>query len=304
VSEEQASQDSRLKGWTLAYEGQHEAAVALLREAAGKDPLDHEILNLLGKSYYHLGRKREASACWRQVLSQDPGNAVAYSCLHQATSWLGRYILAGFLAGWIGVMLGGWFVYHLTFQEISKISETPDLLFSSVESSVGTEAIFTPTVSPLPMVSPTPMWKATPVEPKQVAQEEKGIEDPFVIYREALAAFHQYDVDRCKEILSRLEAMDLPLELKDNVLFWQGECLYVQGRYERARQYFERVLRETPQGSKALEAELMIAFCQAKTGPVEEAYEVLRASLERDDVPERLKDAARRCLGKRVLSSE
>jgi len=305
MAEGETTQDRHSQGWALAHEGRYEEAVSLLQEAADSKPNDVDLWNLLGKTYYHLGRKKEAKHCWRRVLDQDPGDAVAYSCLHRAEAKNWKVVGAGLL----GLLCGAGLVFFpCRVDRVEPGQEpghataptaVPTVLPTAAPTAVS-KAV--PTVPPtavptlkkastaLPSPPPTPTAVSTPVGPAEP--------DAASLYGEAIQAFREQDLERCKELLSRLEDMELHMELRDNVLFWRGECLYVEKRYEEAKAYFERVLEETPGGSKALEAELLVAFCQMKTGPVEEAREVLEDSLEREDVPERLKDAARRALGR------
>jgi len=314
MDENRETPDPRRKGWTLAHEGRYQEAVDLLERAGDTDPSDNELWNLLGKAYYHLGRKREAKACWRRVLSQDPGDAVAYSCLHRASTLDWRIVFAGLL----GILCGAGFIAlcrdrstppkgmeaatpaasQVNVSERRQVAKSTPTSFPVSTAVPAAEPTSVPTSKPMvspaasltsvPTTMPVPAPSATPVP-----ASEKDISS---LYEEAIQAFREEDLEGCKERLSQLEAMALPLELRDNVLFWQGECLYVEKRYEEAKGYFERVLKETPDGSKALEAELLVAFCQIKTGPEDQARQVLEEALEREDVPERLKEAARRAL--------
>jgi tol-pal system protein YbgF len=69
-------------------------------------------------------------------------------------------------------------------------------------------------------------------------------------------------------------------------LFWRGEVLFAQKRYERALAAFQDALKREPRGEKAADALLKIALCHRRLGAPErarEAIERLKAQFPESD---------------------
>jgi tol-pal system protein YbgF len=64
-------------------------------------------------------------------------------------------------------------------------------------------------------------------------------------------------------------------EYADNCMYWIGEALYDQGKYEQALASFEGVAQRYPDGNKVPDALLKAAFCYDKLGAPDRARELL-----------------------------
>jgi tol-pal system protein YbgF len=64
-------------------------------------------------------------------------------------------------------------------------------------------------------------------------------------------------------------------EYADNCMYWIGEALYDQGKFESALASFEGVAQRYPDGNKVPDALLKAAFCHDKLGAPERARELL-----------------------------
>lgn len=100
-------------------------------------------------------------------------------------------------------------------------------------------------------------------------------------YRESLAAYRS---GRYQDALSGFESF-LGAKPKDdyvdNALYWIGECHYGLGDYSAAVKYFERVMREKPDGNKVPDAMLKMSLALDRVGKAERATGVLQKLTQR-----------------------
>ena len=69
-------------------------------------------------------------------------------------------------------------------------------------------------------------------------------------------------------------------------LFWRGEVLFAQKRYEQALTGFQQALEREPRGEKAADALLKIGLCYQRLGQPERAratFERLKAQFPESD---------------------
>lgn len=104
--EDRPSKVNMLEGWALAKKGEYEKGIELLNQALQEDPDNVEILDILGKVYYHQGKKKDARQCWAQALKLSPGDSVAYSCLHRSKSQLPHHLMI--LITLLSLAAAGW----------------------------------------------------------------------------------------------------------------------------------------------------------------------------------------------------
>ncbi|MBW1713629.1 MAG: hypothetical protein JRJ59_10820 [Deltaproteobacteria bacterium] len=69
-------------------------------------------------------------------------------------------------------------------------------------------------------------------------------------YAQALAAYYQGQYGRAEDLFQTLSSQ-IPLQLKDDLLFWQAECSFRQGRLIQAQTGFRDYLHRDPKGPRA-----------------------------------------------------
>jgi tol-pal system protein YbgF len=128
-----------------------------------------------------------------------------------------------------------------------------------------------PALQPIPEVSER--LPIAPLPPAPAAYAPPPAQD---LYLEAM------DLVRRRDFAGALEKLDAFLAARPNdgrttrALFWRGEVLFAQKRYELALAAFEGALNREPRGEKAADALLKIGLCHRRLGAPERA----RAALE------------------------
>lgn len=130
-----------------------------------------------------------------------------------------------------------------------------------------------PPLQPVPQVS-----ERLPVAPLPPALAGTGAYPPSQdLYLEAM------DLVRRRDFAGALDKLDAFLAQRPDdgratrALFWRGEVLFAQKRYEPALAAFEGALSREPRGEKAADALLKIGLCHRRLGAPDKA----RAALER-----------------------
>jgi tol-pal system protein YbgF len=127
-----------------------------------------------------------------------------------------------------------------------------------------------------PLQSVPQVSERLPVAPVPTLGSTRSYPPPQDPYLEAM------DLVRRRDFASALEKLDAFLASHPDdarttrALFWRGEVLFAQKRYELALASFENALRREPRGEKAADALLKIGLCHRRLGAPDKA----RAALE------------------------
>lgn len=103
-------------------------------------------------------------------------------------------------------------------------------------------------------------------EKAESVDKPKVGDNPLDTYRTSLA---QYRSGNYAEALAGFEAfLDAgpKVDYVDNALYWIGECHYGLGHYSKAVNFFQRVLREQPDGNKVPDSMLKMSLAYEKLG--------------------------------------
>jgi tetratricopeptide (TPR) repeat protein len=77
-------------GYCLKELGRHQEAIPVLERAAGFDPGESAVFNLLGFCFFKTGRHADAVGCFERVIGLDPRSAIDYANLARNLGKLGR----------------------------------------------------------------------------------------------------------------------------------------------------------------------------------------------------------------------
>jgi tetratricopeptide (TPR) repeat protein len=77
-------------GYCLKELGRHQEAIPVLERAAGFDPGEIAVFNLLGFCFYKTGRHADAVGCFERTIALDPRSAIDYANLARNLGELGR----------------------------------------------------------------------------------------------------------------------------------------------------------------------------------------------------------------------
>lgn len=105
--------------------------------------------------------------------------------------------------------------------------------------------------------------------------------NPLDTYRTSLA---QYRSGNYSEALAGFRAfLDAgpKADYVDNALYWIGECHYGLGQYAKAVNYFQRVLREQPDGNKVPDSMLKMSLAFEKLGRQDDSQALLEKLTDR-----------------------
>ncbi|RUM58919.1 MAG: tol-pal system protein YbgF [Persephonella sp.] len=69
------------------------------------------------------------------------------------------------------------------------------------------------------------------------------------LYRQALDAYRQQDFDRARKLFLELVQKYPYSKYYDNALFWVGQTYYREGKYDKAIEYFDRIINECDAGT-------------------------------------------------------
>jgi tol-pal system protein YbgF len=95
-------------------------------------------------------------------------------------------------------------------------------------------------------------------------------------YRAALALVRDRDLNEGLTRLRRFVQIYGGHAYADNALFWQGEVLFMQRRYQDALRAYSEVLSRYPRGNKVSDAMLKMARCHQRLGNTSQASSLLQ----------------------------
>jgi len=247
------------QGLEKAREGKYEEALECLEESLKINPNLVEAHNLMGKVFYHQGDISRAKKSWQQALTIDPNNFTAKSCLEAFHS---RKILHWIvLAISLGIMFfflqEAWilslnkrikvFVETMGERQMVEVSAEFDSLAQKLDE--------------LKAISSDTKLKVKKGVNKKSEEANETAEDK---YKEALRLYSQGKYDKAERFLNEIPLEDIRSDLKDNVVFWIGCCLFQQSRYEEALGHFRNLREKYPQSNKISEAEAKERVCLKK----------------------------------------
>ncbi len=100
------------------------------------------------------------------------------------------------------------------------------------------------------------------------------------LYRQALDAYRQQDFDRARRLFLELVEKYPYSKFYDNALFWIGQTYYREGKFDKAVEYFDRIINEcdagtAPDCNKVSMALLKKAYSLIYLGEKDKAREIL-----------------------------
>ena len=100
------------------------------------------------------------------------------------------------------------------------------------------------------------------------------------LYRQALDAYRQQDFDKARQLFQELIDKYPYSKFYDNALFWIGQTYYREGKYDKAIEYFDRIINEcdagtAPDCNKMAMALLKKAYSLIYLGEKDKAKELL-----------------------------
>ncbi len=114
------------------------------------------------------------------------------------------------------------------------------------------------------------------------------------VYKNAIALYRQGDYSGAYGEFERYLSMGPPRDYLDNAYYWLGECSYGQGQFQQAISFFDRVLKEVPEGNKVPDAMLKAALAYSKLGKADKARSLLDALINTYPTTNAAKIASRR----------
>ena len=126
--------------------------------------------------------------------------------------------------------------------------------------------------------SPIPLETMIPVK-KKGREVQKG-------YARALHLFNDKRYKDSLDLLQSLIIEDSPEDLRDNIIFWIGDCYYELKKYDAALVKFYKVIEEYPHGNKVIDAKEMIGLSYYIMGENEIALKIFKELLNENPPPD------------------
>lgn len=148
-------------------------------------------------------------------------------------------------------------------QDVQSLEERLDTMEADIEAS------HQKTAEPpreaagidVPETEPIPESQAEGgVTPPSEGNEEPAAVTGEALYAKAQALFTEQRYREAARVFSQAELLDDAPEFKARCNYWIGECMYSQGAYERALEYFGKVFVKYGTTAKAPDALLKIGF--------------------------------------------
>ena len=117
--------------------------------------------------------------------------------------------------------------------------------------------------------------------PLEGEEKVKTPETPEEIYKQGLDAYYKGKIEKARDYFERFINTFKNSELYDNALFWIGQTYYTEGKYEKALEIFNKLIRQCQEGlitdcNKLPTAMLKKAYSLLKLGQEKEAKEVFK----------------------------
>jgi len=98
---------------------------------------------------------------------------------------------------------------------------------------------------------------------------------PMETYKTALASYRTGEYSAALGQFKRYLEMGPSVDYLDNAYYWIGECAYGQGEFDQAVSWFDRVIKETPNGNKVPDSMLKAALAYTRMGKPSEARSIM-----------------------------
>lgn len=116
---------------------------------------------------------------------------------------------------------------------------------------------------------------ATNLEKPVTQAQKSATKDALTLYKESLSHYRSGQYQAAYEGFEAFLARSPSQDYVDNALYWLGECQFGLENFEGAVGYFQRLLRETPDGNKVPDAMLKMSLAYERQGRVDSAKETL-----------------------------
>ena len=103
---------------------------------------------------------------------------------------------------------------------------------------------------------------------------------PMPFYQEGIDLYRQGNFVEARARFEKFLAAKPEESYIDNALYWIGECVYGEGLYHEAANYFHRIVQEYPKANKVPDALLKVSLTYQKLGKMDSAREMLRYLME------------------------
>lgn len=103
---------------------------------------------------------------------------------------------------------------------------------------------------------------------------------PMELYKRALGRYRTGEYAAAQGDFEAYLKTNPPRDYLDNAYYWLGECSFGVGQYERAIGYFNRVIKEIPEGNKVPDSMLKASMAYVRTGKRASAKDTLYNLLE------------------------
>ena len=162
---------------------------------------------------------------------------------------------------------------------VSQIASQNSVEIEKLKMKINSLSSKKTSVAPTPTTTPTQETTTQPTmteSPTALTDED--------LYRKALDAYRQQDFDRARQLFTELLDKYPYSKFYDNALFWIGQTYYREGKYDKAIEYFDKIINEcdagtAPDCNKMPMALLKKAYSLIYLGEKDKAKELLERIL-------------------------
>lgn len=116
---------------------------------------------------------------------------------------------------------------------------------------------------------------ASQLERPKTAEQKSAQRDSLSIYKDSLALYRSGAYAEAQKGFQEFLESNPRADYVDNALYWLGECQFGLGDYAGSVGFFERVVREQPDGNKVPDAMLKMSMALEKMGRQDDARRAL-----------------------------
>jgi len=117
---------------------------------------------------------------------------------------------------------------------------------------------------------------ATTLEQPTTRAQRSASRDSLTLYKDSLSAYRGGKYADAYAGFQEFLKTNPSIDYVDNALYWLGECQFGLGNFDNAIGYFNRVLRETPDGNKVPDAMLKMSLAFERQGRADTAKDTLQ----------------------------
>jgi tol-pal system protein YbgF len=103
---------------------------------------------------------------------------------------------------------------------------------------------------------------------------------PMEVYKRALSRYRTGEYASAANDFEGYLKSNPPRDYLDNAYYWLGECSFGLGQYDRSISYFNRVIKEIPEGNKVPDSMLKASMAYLRTGKKSSAKDTLYNLME------------------------